>query len=430
MGIFNKSKKGGISDIIRCDEKEYLVWKWAPNGFNQGDLKRETAIRTSSILRVKSGEVAAFFYKQKDNTMVDFIVGPYDEKLRTKNFPILSSIIGMWYEGDTPFQAEVFFINTSAANQFRFAVPYFDVLDPRFSDFQVPVSVRGTITFKIKNFEKFVESHQLASFSLEDLKQKMVSTISRYVKDSVTNAPAKYDIPVISIESKIDLINQEVENILISKIYDLFGVDIVGIDIDTIEIDKENESYLELKRITKDLSVNKVEADFNDYKEELRIKREENQYEKRMSTRQQNIGAYSTEVSGQVGIAGAEGFGKMSQNGVGNINLGDSGTGFNPVSLMAGMTLGSSIGKNIAGNLDNSINNSLVNSNTPPSISVTKYFIAKDGKAVGPYELSVLTEMFIKGEINNETLVWTQGMETWVKAELCNDLKHIFPPKL
>ena len=27
MGIFNKEKRGGISDVIRCDEQDYLVWK-------------------------------------------------------------------------------------------------------------------------------------------------------------------------------------------------------------------------------------------------------------------------------------------------------------------------------------------------------------------------------------------------------------------
>ena len=58
MSIFNKPKKGGFADVIRCDETDYLVWKWHPNGYEEGELKRENAIRTTSILRVKNGEVA------------------------------------------------------------------------------------------------------------------------------------------------------------------------------------------------------------------------------------------------------------------------------------------------------------------------------------------------------------------------------------
>ena len=29
MGLFSKGKTGGMMNVIRCDEKEYLVWKWS-----------------------------------------------------------------------------------------------------------------------------------------------------------------------------------------------------------------------------------------------------------------------------------------------------------------------------------------------------------------------------------------------------------------
>ena len=48
MGIFNKKNKtGGIADIIRCDQEDYLIWKWHPKGALEGDLARETAIRVA-----------------------------------------------------------------------------------------------------------------------------------------------------------------------------------------------------------------------------------------------------------------------------------------------------------------------------------------------------------------------------------------------
>jgi membrane protease subunit (stomatin/prohibitin family) len=177
MGIFNKPKKGGMADVIRCDETNYLVWNWHPNKHEQGSLKRETAIRTNSVLRVKTGEVAVFVYKQKNGTMQDYIVGPHDEKLKTKNFPVLSSIIGLWYEGDTPFQAEVFFINIAWNLQIRFGIPYFDVVDPRFPDFPVPVAVRGALTFKIEDYKTFVKYHQLVNFAIEELKNKINASV-------------------------------------------------------------------------------------------------------------------------------------------------------------------------------------------------------------------------------------------------------------
>ena len=149
MGLFDRSKKnGGFMDQIRCDEPSYLIWKWHPAGA-QPNSNRENAIRWGSSLRVKDGEVAVFVYKQKNGIMQDFIEGPFDQIIKTANFPILASIVGLAYEGGTPFQAEVYFINLAQNNQLRFSVPYFDVFDPRLPDHGVPMAVRGIITFNI-----------------------------------------------------------------------------------------------------------------------------------------------------------------------------------------------------------------------------------------------------------------------------------------
>ena len=54
MGFFTKkSSSGGMMNVIRCDEKEYLVWKWRPNNQELGASKRENGIRYGSSLRVK-----------------------------------------------------------------------------------------------------------------------------------------------------------------------------------------------------------------------------------------------------------------------------------------------------------------------------------------------------------------------------------------
>jgi len=428
MGFFRK--KGGLSDVIRCDETNYLVWKWHPAGVKHGESKRETAIRTNSVLRVKTGEVAVFVYKQRNGIMQDYIIGPYDEKIKTKNFPVLSSIIGLWYEGDTPFQAEVFFINTSRAIQTRFGIPYFDVVDSRFPDFPVPVAVRGALTFKVEDYKTFGNYHQLVSFNLEELRNKINASVTRYVKDIVTNASSEHNIPVIAIESKIDLITEKVELFLKDRLLDLFGISVTGIDISAIDVDKENESYTELKRVTKDIAAIKTEADLHNYQEELRIKREEGQYAQRMDTRQSNIGAYQTEVSGDVGIAGAEALGKMGEKGAGNIDLGGQGAGFNPVTMMAGMALGSAVGKNISETLDQSINQNKTGQVVPSSVPTTKFYIAKEGKPIGPYDLNTLKNMLTSGDFDSESLVWKEGMSEWQKAGIQNELSGIFPPKI
>ena len=272
MALFDKNKRtGGFMDEIRCDEPSYLIWKWHPSGSELGENNRENAIRWGSSLRVKDGEVAVFVYKQPNGQMQDFIVGPYDQIIKTENFPVLASIVGLAYEGGTPFQAEIYFINLAQIVQTKFAVPYFDVFDPRFSDFGVPIAVRGTVSFKISDYREFIKLHRLSSFNLEDFQHQIRDAVSRYIKDTVTNAPAANNIPVIQIESKTSQINDIVEYDIAERLRENFGVSVSGIDIGAIEIDKSSEGYRQLMAVTKDIAATRIQAETTDYVERLRI---------------------------------------------------------------------------------------------------------------------------------------------------------------
>ena len=172
MGIFGTKQEGGLMDVIRCDEQEYLVWKWRPSG-EPNSTKKENAIRYGSNLRIKDGEMAVFFYQQNNGTIQDYIIGPHDQTIKTANFPILTSIVGAAFGGNSPFQAEIYFINLSGNVQVKFGIPYFDIFDPRFPDLGVPCSVRGTITFNITDYKSFIKLNRLINFSLEDFKNQI-----------------------------------------------------------------------------------------------------------------------------------------------------------------------------------------------------------------------------------------------------------------
>ena len=191
MALFGKPKAGGFMDEIRCDEPSYLIWKWHPVGSRAGNNNRENAIRWGSSLRVKDGEAAVFVYNQGNGITQDFIVGPYDEIIKTENFPVLASIVGLAYQGGTPFQAEVYFINLSQVVQIPFAVPYFDLYDPRYLDFGVPTAVRGKLTFCIADFQEFIKLHRLATFDLNAFQTQIRDAMARYVKGIVTNIPSE-----------------------------------------------------------------------------------------------------------------------------------------------------------------------------------------------------------------------------------------------
>ena len=430
MAFFDKNNRtGGFMDEIRCDEPSYLIWKWHPSGSQLGENNRENSIRWGSSLRVKDGEVAVFVYKQKDGTMQDFIVGPYDQIIKTANFPVLASIVGLAYEGGTPFQAEIYFINLAQIIQTKFAVPFFDVYDPRFDDFGVPVAVRGTISFKISDYLQFIKLHRLNSFNLDDFQRQICDAVTRYVKDVVANAPATNNIPLVQIETKTAQINDVVEFDVSERLKETFGVDVTGVDIGAIEIDKSSEGYRQLMAVTKDITSAKVQAETADYVERLRIQREEGQYAMHKQTQSANIGAFQVEKQAEVGVAGAEALGHMGENGAGGVDLGSGGMGFNPAAMMAGMAVGGAVGQNIAGIMNNSMagaNQAAPSGVTPPPVPTVTYNVAVNGQATGPFDINILKQMAIAGQFKPNSLVWKPGMENWLRADAVDDLKDLF----
>ena len=442
MSLWNR-KQGGFMDEIRCDEPSYLIWKWHPKGRELGDNNRENAIRWGSSLRVKDGEVAVFVYNREDGIHQDYIVGPYDGIVDTKNFPILASIVGLAYDGGTPFQAEVYYINLAKIVQVKFGVPFFDVYDPRFLDFAIPVAVRGTISFSISDYKEFVQLHRLSNFNLNDFQKQIRDVTNRYVKDVIANIPAQHNIPVIQIETKISQINDVIEYDLSRRLTESFGVNVSGIDVGAIEIDKSSDGFRELMKVTKDVISATIEAetaakvkdiadrqriDVKNYDETLRIQREEGQYAVHKQTQSANMGAFQVEKQAEVGTAGAEALGKMGSNGAGDINLGSGG--FNMAALIANMAVGGAVGKNIAKNMNDvmsSMSQSTQTEITPPPVPTTTYYVAVNGQAVGPFDLKVLSEMATSGQLTQDTLVWRNGLTEWIKAESTDDLKALFP---
>ena len=431
MALFNKNnRKGGLMDEIRCDEPSYLIWKWHPSGSQPGANNRENAIRWGSSLRVKDGEVAVFVYKQKDGTMQDFIVGPFDQTIKTSNFPVLASIVGLAYEGGTPFQAEVYFINLAKIVQIKFGVPFFDVYDPRFEDFGVPVAVRGTVSFGISNYREFIKLHRLNNFSLDDFQKQIRDAVCRYVKDCVANAPAAHSIPVVQIESKTAQINDAIEYDISERLKESFGVLVSGVDISAIEIDKASDGYRQLMAVTKDIATTKTQAETADYVERLRIQREEGQYAQHKQTQTANLGAFQVEKQAEVGVAGAQALGQMGANGAGDVNIGGSGdgTGFNMAAMMASMAVGGAVGQNIAGAMNNmmgGIQQPVQSGMTPPPIPTAVYHVAINGQATGPFDATTLAQMVASGQLTANSLVWKNGMAQWATAGTVDELKNL-----
>jgi membrane protease subunit (stomatin/prohibitin family) len=458
MGLFSSKKEGGMMDTIRCDEQDYLIWKWRPAGNDVNSTNKENAIRWGSSLRVKDGEVAVFVYKQKDGAQQEFIEGPFDDTIKTANFPILSSIVGLAFSGGTPFQAEVYYVNLAKVIPFNARVPYFDIFDPRFMDFGIKCAIQYQTLSQIKDYSEFIKIHRLSSLTPQELNQKMKPVIDRHIKSLVINIPKEKNVAAVQIETQLDEVNILSEERLKPEIEKVFGIQINSLSIDKIDIDKDDEQYHKLRKLTADITERKTttqanieidtiqaQADVNiknlhdtqrvnldNMEEQLLIQREEMQRAQKLQTESNFFETHKlniqTDAQKEILTSAANNLGEM-----GTVNLGGGGNTMNPAGMMTGMMMGGAMGSQMA-NMMNQMGNSMnpqnsqtpSNNQMPPPPPVTQYFVAVNGQHTGPFNMQQLQQLVMNGQLLRNTFVWKQGMQNWEEAAKLLELQNLF----
>ncbi len=431
MGWFSSKKEGGLMDVIRCDEQDYLIWKWSPSG---EPSRKMNAIRYGSRLRVKQGEVAVFVYDS--NRGMDFIEGFKDEVLKTANFPVLSSIVGTAFGGSSPFQAEVFFINRSGVIRLPFFADNFSVTQPGQDLLAVPLSVKGEMTFNIGDYRRFIEKFQMSAYSIDDLSMQIRGALVRYVKSIVAKSPDQLHIPIAKFSTAIDEISTAIENKIREPLDRDFAINIQRFDLTNITLDEASEAYQMIlrqgleqakaqKAILEQSRLN-VEAGGDVFRENqaeaMRIMREETQRRQRLQTEQEFIGAHQIDVQGAVGMEAAASLGTM---GGGSFGGGDGS--FNPAAMMAGMMMGGAVGGNMANMMNGMVQGvSTPQPPAPPAAAVAQYYLAVNGQQAGPYTLAQLQQMVQNSQLTRTTYVWKAGMAAWDLAANVPEVAQLF----
>lgn len=421
-------------DVIRCDEKEFLIWKWSPDG---QPSRKENAIRYGSSLRVKDGEVAVFVYKQKSGQMQDYIVGPYDETIKTANFPILTSIVGTAFGGSSPFQAEIYFINLSGIIRKPFFFDEYELCDFRHPDLPVPVGVKGSITFKISDYKEFIKQYRLTDFDLDDFWDKIEDSMIETLKSVINQATYQLKTPLIQIQGALSDISRLVEKMVSEKFRETYKIDTQSINLSMISLDKESRGYAALWKTTadRDIRINEAETSTGEqnladmqainaenYAEALRIQREETQRKQRLETEGSNLTAHQINIQGDVAKTAAESLGTMGSG----MDFGEGG-GMNPAGMMAGMMMGGAV----AGNMTNMMGNMMQGVNqpqppTPPAGAIAEWHVSNNGQQAGPYTVDQLRQLIASGNMKRTTYVWKAGMAGWEQAANVQEVAILF----
>lgn len=303
--------------------------------------------------------------------------------------------------------------NLAKGSQIKFSIPYFDVFDPRFENFAVPVSVHGMLVYAVDNIALFNSINKTQNINDSVFQQKLKGQLTKYVKGVVTNAPIDDQIPVLYLERKIMEISVLVQNYITPQVEKLFGINVRSIDITSILIDKQSRGYRELKAVTTDLETEtlQVRASLNldaikrqqemslggqeemqrmqleHQRETMRIQREELQRASRLQTETNFLSAHQANLNAEVQTAQAR---VQPQEQV-----------FTPsmpsMSVMPPM---------------------------PEAVPQVSYMVGVNGQQYGPCNWSQLQQMVQQRQLTQQTYVWKQGMVNW---ELAGQVQELLP---
>ena len=347
--------------------------------------------------------------------------------------------------------------NLSKGSQLNFAIPYFDVFDPRLQDYGVPVSVHGAVVYAIEDMDLFHSVNRNEGYSDETFKNKLRGQLTKFIKSVVSNAPSDAQIPVVQIERKIFEISELIQQRVTPQVEKLFGITIRSLDITGINVDKENRGYRELKALTADLEKERMMAQHNaqisnfnlnndlqqdmlkkqselnldamgrkqeldlggqeelqrmnleNQRETMRIQREEMQRASRLQTEQTFMGAHQANLNaGVLNNATDNGINAFRQQTMGGMNnMGQMGgapqmpgqKGMGGAPQMPGMGA---------------------------AIPQVQYYIGINGQQYGPCDWNKLQQLVQQGQLTQQSYVWKNGMAQWEFAGNVAELAPLF----
>ena len=477
-----RGKEGGIMDMIRCDEKDYIIWKWRPNAAaNVGSSNRENSIRYGSSLRVRPGQAAVFLYQNKGE--YDIIIGPFDDIVKTENMPVLASIVGLAYKGGTPFQAEVYYINLAKGMELPFVIPYFRVIpaEPEYKAYDIRVAVNGALAFQIPAdpivTKYFLEAWGMANTTMAEFQDKVKVLLTQEIKQVVTNAPKDTGIFIMHFNSLIGEMGHYILSRIQERIMQRFGIFASDVLIEDIRYDEDSEGYQKLKRLTEDQAqlfnlenekttllsyqiqreTMRTDADIRNKTAQEMAKiqmehmrdmtarmREEGQFAQRMQSEQAAkqaglgsesayINAHAINKQAEVLKTGMENIGQM-----GSMNFGGGDGHMNPAGMMTGMMMGAAMGQQVGGMMNQmgqTMQQGMAGAGkpqaTPPPIPTPQqsvFYLALNGAQYGPCDIAALSQMLAAGQINGDTLAWCEGMPAWQPMKSIPALSALFGP--
>lgn len=371
-----------IIDVVKCEaNSQVLVEKFPSND-----------LRLGTQLVVHTGQVA--FFVKGGKVMDMFESGTYT--IKTSNIPILGKLLNLPFGGDSPFQAEVWFINLLAVLDTKWGTPTpIQLEDPKY-DIIVPVRSFGQYGLRVHDPRVFLEQlvGNMSKFTVNKVdsyfKGIMMSLFANLISDKMTKA----SISVLNINSHLLEMSEYVCEKLKPE-FEKYGLTLENFAIMSVNVPEDDPSYIKLKE-AKDLAA-------------------------------------------KVKIAGRDLYQMERTFDVMDKAAGNEGIGGQMLGLGVGLGAGTGVGTQMGNAVAQTLNTNPPQSSTspaappapaapaPPPIQVATYFLSVNGQQYGPYDENTMISMINKSQVNGGTMAWKQGMSDWAKLATLPEFAQLFP---
>jgi membrane protease subunit (stomatin/prohibitin family) len=361
----------GFLDKLRGELIDIIEWTEP----SQSDVlayrfpRYQNEIKMGARLIVREGQAAVFV----NLGQIADVFQPGMYTLHTENLPILSTLQGWKYGFNSPFKAEVYFISMRQWTDLKWGTQNPIMLrDTEFG----PVRLRafGTYSMHVSDPATFLRQIVATDPSFETY--EITNQLRNVIVSRFADAIGQAKIPILELAGNYERI-AGVALTRISPELAAMGLSLTSFYIENISLPQEVEKAL-------------------DKRTEMGVLGDMGQY-----TRYQTANAIGDAAKNPGGIAGV-------------------GAGLGAGAVMASQMAGALQGQQHV---------------TPPPLpgGTASYFIAINNSQAGPFDWPALMGKAREGALTRQTLVWKQGMTTWVAAETVPELQGLFlevPPPL
>lgn len=362
-----------VIDVVKCPMRDTeLCVKFPSNDLRMG-----------SQLVVYPSQVA--FFVKGGQIYDQFEAGTFT--LKTSNIPLLNKIINLPFGSESPFQAEVWFINLTSKLDMKWGTPTpIQLEDPKYNII-IPVRAFGQYGLRVVDAEAFLKTFigTMSSFSTEKVDSYFKGKLLSQLSVAIANKIAKDDISILEINTHLmdmsEYCNQE-----INRFFNRYGLELLEFSIVSINVPQDDPSIIKLKE-AKDLAA-------------------------RLKITGRDV--YQMERSFDV-LEGA---------------ANNQGIGGQMVGMGAGMGVGMGIGAQMG-----SMAGQVMNTNPvapPPIPQQPTFFVYINGQQLPNQTPQTIQQLIMQGAVNGQTLVWAQGMANWTPLQqvpsLASLLQQTPPP--